>query len=301
MDGTPSGGLASVDSIIIGSDRLSAAIAPLGAELQALRDANGRDYLHDGASFWTGRAPLLFPIVGALENDRHTVDGQVFTLPKHGFARRSLFAVMRAEPASALLALEENAETLARYPYRFRLEVAFTVEGATLKTVATVTNTDSRPLPVSFGYHPAFLWPLPGAGERGSQVLDFAEEETAPVTRIDTAGLLAREVPSPVEGRRLTLDDTLFEEDALLFLAPKSRSLRFGPANGGGPSLRVDFPGMPHLGVWTKPGGAPFLCIEPWAGHASPAGFSGPLTQKPGSANLAPGAARGFEMSITLG
>ena len=77
------------------------------------------------------------------------------------------------------------------------------------------------------------------------------------------------------------------------------RSLRFGPADGGAPSLKIDFESMPDLGIWTKPG-APLLCIEPWSGYASPATFSGPLTEKPGSVNLAPGEARAFAMSVEL-
>ena len=48
-------------NITIHSPALSVEIAPLGAELQSIRDAAGRDYLHDGASFWSNRAPLLFP------------------------------------------------------------------------------------------------------------------------------------------------------------------------------------------------------------------------------------------------
>jgi galactose mutarotase-like enzyme len=286
--------------ITIGSSELTATISPLGAELQNLRDHAGRDYLHDGASFWPSRAPILFPIVGALKDNRHEVDGAAYELPKHGFARRSAFAVIETAPERALFRLEDSAATLAQYPYRFRLDVAFALDGATLATTATVTNTDSRPIPVAFGFHPAFRWPLPGAGDRLGHVLDFAEEEPAPIARIDAEGLIAREEPTPVGGRRLALNDALFDDDALLFLRPRSRALGFGPADGGAPALRVRFEGCAHLGVWTKPGGAPFLCIEPWQGHASPAGFAGPLTEKPGSTILAPGAVRVFAMGVTL-
>ena len=53
--------------ITIRSDRLEAVVSPLGAELQSLRDSAGRDYLWDGdAAWWTGRAPILFPIVVGL-------------------------------------------------------------------------------------------------------------------------------------------------------------------------------------------------------------------------------------------
>ena len=130
-------------------------------------------------------------------------------------------------------------------------------------------------------------------------MIDFALDEPGPLTRIDADGLIARQLASPIRRRRLLLANELFEDDALIFLGLNSRSLRFGPANGGSPSLKIDFESMPHLGVWTKPG-APFLCIEPWSGYASPAEFSGPLMEKPGSIHLAPGETRAFAMSVEL-
>ena len=286
--------------ISIRSSDLTAVISPLGAELQSLTDRAGQEYLHDGASFWSSRAPLLFPIVGALKDDRHVVGGAAYELPKHGFARRSTFLVIEAEAERAVFRLEDSEASRAQYPFSFRLDVAFTLAGAVLTMTATVTNRDSQPIPVAFGFHPAFRWPLPGAGAKSDQVIDFAMNEPSPIVRLDADGLVARELASPVVGNRLVLSDDLFDDDALLFLTLQSRSLRFGPAAGGSPSLKVKFPDMPHLGIWTKPGGAPFLCIEPWSGHASPADFAGPLTEKPGSVNLMPGETRVFAISVEL-
>jgi galactose mutarotase-like enzyme len=289
-----------VASITIRSEGLSAEISPLGAELQTLRGSAGRDFLHDGASFWSGRAPILFPIVGAIRDNSHVVDGHAYDLPKHGFARSSVFAVVETASERALFRLEESEASRAQYPYRFRLDVSFAVSGAKLTHSAVVTNTDVQPIPVAFGFHPAFCWPLPDAGAKTGHAIDFAENEPEPIVRIDAQGLVARELPTAVTGNRLVLADDLFDEDALLFLNLRSRSLRFGPASGGSPSLKIDFEAMPHLGVWTKPGGAPFLCIEPWQGHASPVDFTGPLTEKPGSLSLAPGETKLFEMSVEL-
>ncbi len=286
-------------NITIHSDALSVEIAPLGAELQSIRDTAGRDFLHDGASFWSSRAPLLFPIVGALKNNSHAVDGVACHLPKHGFARRSMFEAVARSAHRALFRLTDSEATRAEYPYKFMLEAEYALTGSKLTMSATVTNTDTKPIPVAFGFHPAFKWPLPGAGSKLDQAIDFAFDEPGLLIRIDADGLIARELPSPVEGRRLRLADGLFEDDALIFLSLKSRSLRFGRASGGSPALKVDFETMPHLGIWTKPG-APYLCIEPWSGYASPAEFSGPLTEKPGSVNLAPKEAKTFTMSAEL-
>ena len=240
-------------NIIIHSPALSVEIAPMGAELQCIRDTAGRDYLHDGSSYWASRAPLLFPIVGALKDNTHVVDGAAYHLPKHGFARHSLFEAVAISADRARFRLTDSAATRAEYPYKFMLEAEYALTGAKLAAAVTVTNTDAKPIPVAFGFHPAFRWPLPGAGVKLDHVVDFALDEPGPLTRIDLYGLIARQLESPVKGRRLTLADELFEDDALIFLSLKSRSLRFGPANGGSPALKIDFEGMPHLGSGQSP------------------------------------------------
>ena len=105
-------------------------------------------------------------------------------------------------------------------------------------------------------------------------------------------------MPTPVEGDTLAPRDELFVSDALIFDQLRSRSVRFGVP--GGRTLRVDFPAMPLLGVWTKPG-APFLCIEPWQGLADPVGYDGDFRAKPYVIEVAPGSERRFAMAITIG
>jgi len=290
------------ETLDLASGRLTASVALLGAELQTLADAGGRALLwHGDAAWWTGRAPLLFPIVGALANDRHTVDGIAYTLPKHGFARRSRFVVVARTADAATLRLVDDATTRAAYPYRFQLDVTYALDGATLSHSVTVANRDTKPIPVGFGFHPAFLWPLPGAGARAAQTLSFEADEPTPAWRIDTDGLVARQEPATrIIDRQLVLTDDLFDEDALLLLEPASRRVRFGAGDGSGTALDIRFPDMPHLGVWTKPDGAPYLCIEPWHGYASPASFTGSLMEKPGMAILAPGEVRTYAMTVTV-
>jgi len=168
--------------IHIRSDGLSAEIDPLGAQLFALRDADGADLLWNGdRAFWTGRAPVLFPIVGALANDRYRLGEREFTLPKHGFARRRLFEVAEAAPGRAVFRLCWDEETLAVYPFRFELDLSFAVAGPTLTMTATVRNLDpAAPMAASFGFHPALRWPLPYGQPRAAHALVFEYNEPAP-------------------------------------------------------------------------------------------------------------------------
>jgi len=286
------------DTIRIATDRLSAELSTLGAELRVLRDEAGRDLLSDGPpEYWTGRAPFLFPVVGAVNDEAIRVDGKTYPMAKHGFARKSEFVVIDRQPAQVTFRLDADEATRARYPFDFRLDITHSIDGATLRTEAVLTNPGDVPLPASFGFHPAFRWPLPWGGTRAEHAIVFAKAEPAPIRRIGPAsGLVLPEPrPTPVEGNTLVPHDDLFVEDALIFDRLNSRKLRFGVP--GRRMIEVDFADMPLLGVWTKPG-APFLCIEPWQGLADPVGYQGDFREKPYVIEVAPGAERRFAMTI---
>jgi galactose mutarotase-like enzyme len=287
------------DWIEIASGGLRAAINPLGAELSSLRDADGRELMTDAdPAFWSGRAPLLFPIVGRLMGDKYRLDGEEYPLPQHGFARRQRFALTAQTADRAVFRLSDNDATRAVYPFAFTLDAAFTLSGATLATDITVTNTGDRDMPASFGFHPAFAWPLPFGRSRADHRIVFEKQEPAELSAIVPGGWIASQSwPSPLDGRELKLDDALFERDALVWDRIESESLRYD--GGEGPGLDIGFAGMPRLGIWTRPG-ARFVCIEPWHGIADRQGFDGEIWDKPGILRFAPGEARTFSMQVTL-
>jgi galactose mutarotase-like enzyme len=281
------------------SDALIAQINPLGAQLSILRDPSGRELLWDGnPAFWTGRAPLLFPIVGTLAGGVYRVAGRTYALSRHGFARGKLFEVVSTSAAAVQLRLMADDQTLAVYPFHFQLQVRFEITGATLKVATSVRNDGDAPMPASFGYHPAFRWPLPFGAARALHAIEFDLEEPEPIRRLDTAGLVtAVRYPTPIHGRRLLLEDGLFNDDVVILDAVRSQRVSYGAA--AGPQLALQFPDTPCLGIWSKPG-APFICIEPWHGIADPVGFTGDFTEKPGVFIVPAGARREIRMEVTL-
>jgi galactose mutarotase-like enzyme len=285
--------------LTIGSGALTAQIDPLGAQLSTLRDSSDRELLWDGnPAFWNGRAPLLFPIVGTLRGGVYRVAGKTYALPRHGFARGRLFEVLSASSVDALLRLKADDETLRVYPFCFQLQVRFQIQGATLLVKTVLSNGGDAPMPASFGYHPAFRWPLPFGAARAQHAIEFELEESAPVRRLDSAGLVTPiQYPTPIRARRLLLDDELFEDDVVIFTAIRSQGLRYGA--GTGPGIALQFPDTPYLGLWSKPG-APFICIEPWHGMADPVGFTGDFIEKPGVFIVPPGGQRELTMHVTL-
>jgi len=286
-----------VDFVTLQNGTLGAAVSARGAELQRLHTAGGEDLLWDGnPEIWAGRSPLLFPIVGNVKDDHITVRGQRYPLLRHGFARTSTFELVESGAAHCTWRLRANAETRARYPFAFRLDVTYALDGARLTMRATVGNEGAEAMPASFGFHPAFRWPLTPGVARQDHEVRFERPEPDPLRRL-TGGLLDGPEPSPVSADRLALADALFERDALIFDRLRSRRLIYGPATGR--RLQLDFPAMPHLGIWSKPGSG-FVCLEPWQGFASPADFDGELAEKPGIVAIPPQSDRIFELAVTV-
>lgn len=292
------GGMTELVSITSGD--LTARIDGLGAELLSLRDAAGAEYMTDAnPAFWTGHAPLLFPIVGALNGGRYRLGDSTYALPKHGFARTSTFACEEQTPSIARFRLCDSKDTRATYPFAFALDVAFALDGWTLRMAATVSNHGGEDMPFSFGFHPAFAWPLPGGAAKDAHRVTFAQAEPQPIRRIDPASglLLPDPQPTPVNGCAFSPNAALFEPDALIWDTLHSRALTYGAP--GGASLDIAFPDTPMLGIWQKPG-AHYVCIEPWQGIADPVDFAGDFRDKRGVALLAPGAERIFRMDVTV-
>ncbi|MGC2031075.1 MAG: aldose 1-epimerase family protein [Steroidobacteraceae bacterium] len=283
----------------LSSGGLSAEINPIGAQLSTLRDPAGRDLLWDGdPAIWNGRAPLLFPIVGALAGGTYRLGSKSYPLPRHGFARGKRFDVVESSPAAAMLRLKADQDSFKVYPFHFELEIRFALDGPTLSVTTWICNADDADMPASFGYHPAFRWPLPFGQARESHFVEFAGEEPDPMRRLNADGLLTPvRHPTPIAHRRLALEDALFQDDVMIFDEVRSRLVIYGAETG--PRIQVSFTDSPYLGIWTKPR-ANFICIEPWHGIADPVGFDGDFTQKPGVFTLPARAAVAIRMLITL-
>jgi galactose mutarotase-like enzyme len=287
------------DAIVeIGSDRLTARVNPLGAELCSLRDAAGEEFLWQAGEAWPRHAPILFPIIGRLNDDVLRLGEQRYPIGQHGFARDQRFDLTEHSATGCRFLLRDNPATHRAYPFAFRLEVSYAVQEASLAIGYTVTNPAEAPLPFSIGAHPAFRWPLPGAGQKAAHTLEFEQAEAGPVYRPGSVGLLdPTPQPMPVNGRVLSLRDAVFEGGALVMLAPASRHVRFSAP--GVPGLEVAWQGFEQLGIWMKPG-AEFLCIEPWAGHTDFAGRPTEFHHKPAIQVLEPGESRSFGHRISL-
>ncbi len=293
-----------MSAVTISRDHLSASIDTMGAELTSLA-LDGREYLWQADPRWWGRrAPVLFPIVGSLRDDRATSAQGPVALGRHGLARSCEHAVAERSDDAVTFELTDTPETRAIYPYAFRLMMTYALTGpSSLTQTFRVENTGDVDLPFSVGGHPAFNVPVPGASDERFEdyALEFAEAWTYASPAITDGGLFTYDTMKPVldNERTLSLSRDLFEYDTLMFEdVPGSTVTLRGAASGAG--VRVDFEGFPYLGIWSAAGDAPFLAIEPWTGHATMTSEDDAFEHKRGITVLAPGGVDERSFTITL-
>lgn len=306
----------------IESSAAKAVISGLGAELQSLcintgtpstgtdNDANTKakgntsstdnlagncERLWQGdPTVWAGRAPILFPIVGALKNNQYLYQGKSYTLPRHGIARHAEFACIEHTTDRVTLRLTADADSLSVYPWQFELTVSFSMQQTKLLVQYAVTNQDTKPMFFTIGSHPAFALDRPPS----EYYIEFSEAETLQRFPLTTDGLLTSGVDYLQDCDRLGLSDTLFDDDALIFKNIQSRSISLYHQDT--PIVTVDTGGAPHLGLWAKPA-ARFVCIEPWFGFSDDADSpTGTLEDKPEMKQLATGELFNYEWNISL-
>jgi galactose mutarotase-like enzyme len=286
------------DRHVLSSAYLTVTVKADGAELCSLIDAADQELLWQAGPAWPRHAPVLFPIVGALRDNALHHAGHRYDMGRHGFARDRRFAWLERSATACRLALHDDGQTRAHYPWPFRLELAYALDDDALTVRFTVTNTGREVLPASCGAHPAFQWPLGEDVAKDAHTLEFDQPEPAPIRRLNAEGLLLPQPqPSPIEGRLLRLDPALFDADAVILDQVASRSLRYGAP--GTPTIEVSWEGFRQLGIWSKPG-TDLLCIEPWFGTASPADFAGDFVAKPGLMLIAPGEKRSMSYRIRV-
>ena len=122
-----------------------------GAELTSIQ-CDGKEMLFDGKTFWNRQSPILFPIVGRIKDSKTEIEGQIYEMSQHGFARDMEFNQIEENH----YVLTYNEETLKKYPYKFELHVIYQIIEDTLQVEYQVKNIDNKKIYFGLGGHPAF-------------------------------------------------------------------------------------------------------------------------------------------------
>lgn len=276
----------------IQNSEITVTINSIGAELISLKKEN-REYIWQGAKdMWSHHSPILFPIVGGLKDNEFIYKNKTYSLPKHGFASKSDFALKKQSSNELIFELINTSSTMDVYPFAFKLTVTYNISNSSLKTSYNVENlSDVSNMYFSIGAHPAFNCPILKGQNRNEYQLVF-DKRLKPLVQMRRDNMLVDEFRQVFKDEGiLNIDDHLFDDNALIF-SPNpfsSVELRHEPTQRS--YLKIDFENFPYLGLWSslnKESISPFICIEPWYGINDNLNHNKKIEEKKGIIKLLP-------------
>ena len=271
----------------IKNEHIKAKIKSFGAELNSLQKIDENlEYIWQGDSkYWNRHSPILFPIVGRLKNDSYTYQNQKYNMTQHGFARDKEFEVIKNEADFMEFRLKSDEKTLEIYPFSFELYLSYKLEKNSLIVSYKVINKSDDKMLFSIGAHPAFNWTLKEDEKKENYFLEFENIKETKRYFLNDKGLVYDSVDLKIIDNKIALNEELFKNDALVFEDLNIKTLTLKNSINEN-YIKLNFENFPYLGIWSKPTGAPFICIEPWFGVADSFDSSKNLEDKKGIITL---------------
>jgi galactose mutarotase-like enzyme len=289
----------------IHSSALTATVSAQGAELISLKDRRGQERIWQAdPAVWGRHAPLLFPIIGRLRDGVYQLDGKTISISNHGFARDSAFSLVSQQENAVTLALEDSEATRSVYPFSFRLEITFSLEGNVLTKTHRVTNRSTSPMPFELGGHDGYaIALLPGESIRDYS-LHFEGTDTIYPHQMEegTCYICPETLPIPLEnGAWKDYPPFLAQKDTAVLepLAVKKVTLSNRDASR---QVILSYPDFDYLGIWTaRPeNGATYLCLEPWTTLPECTNTTPDLWSKVGIQRAEPGETKTYRFTTEL-
>jgi galactose mutarotase-like enzyme len=286
---------------ILKNDILTVTLCSHGAEIVSVKRGDCEYIWQADPAYWTGKAPLLFPVCGRLFGFKYTYEGKTYDLGNHGFARFMEFCAVSVTDDTVVFSLKANDETRACYPFEFELVVSYTLTGDKLSSHVSIKNTGDKTLPATFGCHPGFNVPLSG-GNFDDYYIEFGKDCTPnQLLFTDTCFNTGKKKVYPLtDSRKLALKHSLFDIDAVFWdRIADSVTLKSDKSDR---YVTYKYAGFPYLGIWHKPqSDAPYVCIEPWCGLPSYDGVTDDIMDRSDMYHILSGKSQDFDYELIFG
>lgn len=275
----------------IENEYLKVTVTTFGAQLKSVvRKCDGVEHMWQAdPDVWGYHAPILFPFTGRVKDDVIEVEGKTYPAKKHGFARLMEYTLIQQEPDKLVFGITQSPETLAQFPFAFRLRSTFRLEGDCVAHTLLVGNQDEKPMPFGIGFHPAFAIPFDDNHTFRDYELRFDKMESPMCINCMPNGLVTGDLyylGSNIQS--IPVDEHLFDNDSHCMVNLSSGTLGlYEKDTGRGVVCSIE--DFPYTLIWSKPGEPRFICIEPWFSIPSAENGSRKWEEKPAAAVLAPG------------
>lgn len=241
------------------NEQLEVEISDFGAEIQSIKK-NGLELLwHGDEKYWGRRSPVLFPIVGAVKNNKYKFNEIEYQIGQHGFLRdRQFECVETYENIITFEYISQNVDLLI-YPFKFIFQLTYEIKDEQITFKYHVENVDDQEIYFSVGGHPAFLMDL----ELNEYSFKFPQQKVTSfeferyINKIDHNVELSTFDYNQEKISKGTICYSDFSKSEVLLLKNNK------------PFIQCFYPEMEYLAIWSPENiNAPFLCIEPWNGIA---------------------------------
>lgn len=274
----------------------TAVIKDKGAELKSLIIGGKEIMWCADEKYWGKTSPFLFPMIGNLREEKTIINGQEYSITKHGFARDNVFTANKLSEKEAEFSFSSNEETKKSFPFDFEVKLRYTLTKEKLIINYAVTNKGETDMYYCIGGHPAFA-----CEDISDYKLVFEKNETvySPVMNLKTRMWGDNDrILRLKDSSEFMLSYPLFDNDCVYFDTIKSKSCSLVSKKDGS-GVKVSWEGFTSLGVWTPDHkNAPFICIEPWCGCDDYDTDNGIFSEKRGIQKASSGETKKY--SITL-
>ncbi len=262
----------------IKNEHIQLEVDSFGAELKSLKKLENlksdNEYLWQGdTKYWNRSSPILFPIVGKLLDDEYIYKNKLYKMLQHGFARDKEFVIVEQCEEFLKFMQESDIETLKVYPFAYKLFISYELKNSEVKISYEVVNQSDDKMFFSIGAHPAFNWPLGNKISNESkddyyfEFVNLDEDTNLSAFPLSQNGISSEKLDIKLDSKKLNICEDTFKDDALIFKNDNMNNIKLKNYKNN-KSIEVCFDGFTYLGLWSKPSGAPFVCIEPWYGIA---------------------------------
>jgi galactose mutarotase-like enzyme len=235
-----------------------------GAELSSVIDKiTGFEYIWQAGESWKRHAPVLFPIIGRLIDNKYSFKQNIYNLNQHGFARDLPYTLISKTTNKLTFNLKSNVDTLKNYPFSFSLEISYELIDNKLTVNYNIYNSGNNNLYFSIGAHPAFNTNF-NNGNLNDYSLKFSVDEL--ITQPLENGLRnEKRNRIQLNEKALKLDKNLFKNDAIILGNNQINDIELIHQSQNH-SVKLTCTNWPYFGIWTKENSKDFICLEPWYG-----------------------------------
>lgn len=269
--------------VFLENSKLKVEVDTFGAEVKSVMNKiDCQEYMWYGnPKFWGRTSPVLFPFVGSLKDKKYTWQGKEYPMGQHGFARDNEFKLDSQTETELWFSFESNEDTLAKYPFEFKLNIGYVLTDNNLEVIWKVTNPADNKMYFSIGAHPAFLCPVHGENNKTGYKLYFEGVNEIHHHGNDVPlGLAIKEdIVMSLENGRVEITEDFFDRCTYMIEGNQTKCVGIEDKDGNR-IVDVCFD-TPLFAIWSpEKKQAPFICIEPWYGRCDGIDFEGDISMR---------------------